>query len=139
MIVADTGAVIALVDRNDRHHAALRAAFTAAPDDWLLPWAILPEVDYLLGAHVSVSAQGAFLADLADGSYSVEWGNDGDLEMAARLTRQYRALRMGLVDAVVMAIAIRRRATAIATLDLRHFGAVRIPGAPKLFPRDLAV
>jgi predicted nucleic acid-binding protein len=139
VIVADTGAIIALIDRNDRHHAVLRAAFTADPDEWVLPWPILPEVDYLLGAHVSVAAQEAFLADLADGSYAVEWGHDGDLEMAARLTRQYRSLRMGLVDAVVIAVAIRRRATAIATLDLRHFGAVKIPGAPKLLPRDLAV
>ena len=35
-----------------------------------------------------------------------------------------------------MAIAARRRATAIATLDVRHFGAVKIAGAPKLLPRD---
>jgi predicted nucleic acid-binding protein len=44
---------------------------------------------------------------------------------------------MGLVDAVVMATAIRVKATAIATLDLRHFAAVTIPGRPKLLPRDL--
>jgi len=28
-------------------------------------------------------------------------------------------------------------AAAIATLDLRHFGAVTIAGAPRLLPRDL--
>ena len=45
-------------------------------------------------------------------------------------------LRLGLVDAVVMAIAERLRAEAIATLDLRHFGAVKIAGSPRLLPRD---
>jgi len=35
-----------------------------------------------------------------------------------------------------MAIAERTRAEAIATLDLRHFSAVRIIGSPRLFPRD---
>ena len=136
MIVADTGAVIALVDRKDRHHRVLRRIFESGPDDWLLPWAILPEVDYLLGAHVGDAAQQAFLADLADGSYQVEWGREADLEEAARLNRQYASLRLGLVDAIVMAIATRRRATAIATLDVRHFGAVKIAGTPKLLPRD---
>lgn len=137
MIVADTGAVIALVDRRDRHHRELRAAFESRPAEWLLPWAILPEVDYLLGAHVGASAQEAFMEDLADGSYEIEWGREADLEDARRLTRQYAALRLGLVDAVVIAVATRRRAAAIATLDVRHFAAVKIPGSPKLLPRDL--
>jgi predicted nucleic acid-binding protein len=136
MIVADTGAVIALVDRKDRHHRAIVKAYDATADDWVLPWAILPEVDYLLGAHVSAAAQDAFLADLSDGSYAVQWGTEEDLDDAQRLTQQYAALRLGLVDAVVMAIAGRLRATAIATLDVRHFDAVKIPGRPALWPRD---
>jgi uncharacterized protein len=137
MIIADTGAIVALVDRKDRHHRILRRAFEAQPAEWLLPWAILPEVDYLLGAHVGAAAREAFLEDLADGSYEVEWGRAGDLEDAARLNRQYAALALGLVDAVVIAVAARHRAAAIATLDVRHFGAVQIPGVPKLWPRDL--
>jgi hypothetical protein len=44
---------------------------------------------------------------------------------------------MGLVDAVVMVTAARLKARAIATLDLRHFGAVSLPGHPRLIPRDL--
>lgn len=136
MIIADTGAVVALVDRKDRHHRVLRALFEAAPDEWLLPWAILPEVDYLLANHVGARAQDAFLADLADGSFAIAWGQDADLEAAERLARQYRALRIGLVDAVVMTVAARHRASGIATLDLKHFGAVKLPGAPKLLPRD---
>jgi predicted nucleic acid-binding protein len=136
VIIADTGAVVALVDRKDRHHGVLRALFEAAPHEWLLPWAILPEVDYLLANHVGTRAQDAFLADLADGSFAVAWGREDDLDAAERLARQHRALRIGLVDAVVMTLAARHRASAIATLDLRHFGAVKLPGTPKLLPRD---
>lgn len=137
MIIADTGAIIALVDRKDRHHRAVLDAYDTSADEWLLPWAILPEVDYLLGAHVGTAAQDAFLADLAEGAYAVAWGEEEDLDDAARITRQYRSLRLGLVDAVVMAIAGRRRARAIVTLDERHFGPVKIPGGPQLWPRDL--
>lgn len=129
--------MIALVDRKDRHHHALREAYEAHANDWVLPWAILPEVDYLLGAHVGPAAQEAFLSDLADESYVVEWGREEDLEEASRVNRVYRALKLGLVDAVVIALATRHRATAIATLDVRHFSAVKITGAPQLWPRDL--
>lgn len=136
MILADTGAMIALVDRRDRHHRTVLAAYEAHADEWVLPWAILPEVDYLLGAHVSAAAQDAFLADVADGSYAIEWGSERDVDEALRITRQYSALRLGMVDAILIALAARHRATAIVTLDLRHFGAVRVPGSPQLWPRD---
>lgn len=137
MIVADTGAIVALIDRSDRHHKALRTLYEHDPAAWMLPWAILPEVDYLVGAHVSPRAQEAFLADLADGTFSVSWGDEADLDEARRLSERYKKLRMGLVDAVVIATAIRMKAKAIATLDLRHFAAVTIPGSPQLLPRDL--
>lgn len=137
MIVADTGAMIALIDRNDAHHRAIVAAYEAHADEWVLPWAILPEIDYLLGAHVGAAAQDSFLADLSDAAYAVEWGRDEDLDDALRITRQYKALRLGLVDAIVMALAARHRASAIVTLDVRHFGAVKIAGSPQLWPRDL--
>ena len=86
---------------------------------------------------ISARAQEAFLADLADGTFNVSWGDEADLDEARRLSERYKKLRMGLVDAVVIAIAIRGKADAIATLDLRHFAAVTIPGNPKLMPRDL--
>ena len=137
MIVADTGAIVALVDADDRHHAPLRRLFEKAPDAWVLPWAILPEVDYLLGAHVGARAQERFVADLASAAWAVEWGDPADLVRAEEIARRHRALRLGLVDTVVMAMAERRRADAIATLDLRHFGAVTLRGRPGLLPRDL--
>ena len=136
MIVADTGAILALVDNGDRHHAAIRELYEDRPDDWLLPWAILPEVDYLVGSELGARAQETFLADVAEGSFAVEYGKLEDVVRAHAIGRKYRALRLGLVDAVVIAIAERVRAEAIATLDLRHFGAVKITGSPRLFPRD---
>jgi len=137
VIVADTGAIVALIDRSDRHHRALLTLYENDPAAWVLPWVILPEVDYLIGAHVGVRAQEAFLADLAEGTFTVAWGDEADLDEARRLSQRYAKLRIGLVDAVVVATAVRMKARAIATLDLRHFAAVTIPGHPKLVPRDL--
>lgn len=136
MIVADTGAIVALIDKSDRHHGAVAAMYNDDPRQWVLPWAILPEVDYLVGSFLGPRAEEAFLADLADGVFHVEWGGEADLDRAHALARQHRALKLGLVDGIVIAVAERLRVKAIATLDLRHFGAVAIKGSPALWPRD---
>ncbi len=138
MIVADTGAILALIDRADRHHSAIKAIYEHDPDEWLLPWAILPEVDYLLATELGSKAQEAWLRDLATGAFAVEWGRHQDVEAAEQVHRRYRSLGLGLVDSVVIAVAERVAADAIATLDIRHFGAVRIKGSPRLLPRDAA-
>lgn len=137
MIVADTSALIALMDADDRHHEALRDLYEADPDAWILPWSILPEVDYLLLTRAGAAAELAFLRDLADGRWFVEWGRLGDVLRARELAEKHKTLGLGLVDATVIAAAERLKAAAIATLDVRHFGAVKIAGAPKLYPRDL--
>ncbi len=136
MIVADTGAILALIDKSDAHHKAMLALFDREPD-WVLPWAILAEVDYLVAAHVGAQAEEAWLEDLASGAFQIEWGLDGDLVRAREISRRHRSLKMGLVDAVVMATAERLQAESIATFDLRHFGAVGLRGAPRILPRDL--
>jgi uncharacterized protein len=139
VIVADTGAILALLDADDTHHRALRGLFEENARLWRLPWAILPEVDYLASKHLGLDVAEAFLGDVASGAFVVEWGDPADLARARDLHRRYRSLRFGLVDAVVMAVAERRKASAIATLDLRHFAAVALRGRPKLYPRDLAI
>ena len=136
MIVVDTGAMIALLDADDADHAGVREMYDDNPAAWVLPWAILPEVDYLVAKQLGGKAQDAWLADLADGAFSIEWGRGDDLAAAQRVHRRYAALRLGFVDALVIAVAERLKAEAIATLDLRHFGAVAIKGAPRLLPRD---
>ena len=117
MIVADTGAVLALLDKGDRHHAAVRELYEDRPDDWLLPWAVLPEIDYLVAAELGARAQEAFLADVADGAFAVEHGRHDDLARAHEIARKHRALRLGLV-----VDALARRAIASLTAG---------PGSPR--------
>lgn len=137
MIVADTSAIVALLDRDERHHEAIRQLFERDDEPWLLPWAILPEVDYLASQRLGARVQALWMDDLADGVYHVHFGEDEDLEHARAIQKKYKSLKLGLVDATVMAVAESVEASAIVTLDLRHFGAVKLAGAPKLYPRDL--
>jgi len=136
VIVADTGAILALLDADDRHHATLRALFERDRRAWLLPWAVLPEVDYLALTQLGRAVEQAFLDDVADGAFAIDWGVVRDLERSRELDRRYRSLELGLVDTIIMAVAERREAEAIATLDERHFGAVTLRGKPRLLPRD---
>jgi len=136
LIVADTGALVALIDADDRYHGYMRDLYERDPDRWGVPWAVLPEVDYLVSSHVGDEAARAFMADVAEGIYAIDWGLPADLARAHDLNQRYRALGLGLVDAVVIAIAERRHSKVIVTLDLRHFGTVEIRGRPKLLPRD---
>jgi predicted nucleic acid-binding protein len=137
VIIADTGAVVALIDADDRHHSVLRAAYEDDLDGWVLPWAILPEVDHIVASRLGEPTARAFRNDLAEGAFPVEWGLPADLVRADALDARYADLRLGLVDAAVMAIAERLGARAIATLDLRDFGSVELVGTPALWPRDL--
>jgi hypothetical protein len=137
MVVADTGAVVALIDGDDRHHRTLRNVFEEDPQAWVLPWAILPEVDHIVASRLGPEVARAFRADLARGLFAVEWGGDTDLVRAAELDHLYADLELGLVDGVVMAVAERLGARAIATLDLRDFAPVELEGRPALWPRDL--
>lgn len=137
MIIADTGAVISLIDAGDRHHRAMRSIYEEEPDAWILPWAILPEVDYLLLKYLGADIEQLFLDDLVEGRFLVEGHNDRDVARAAELNQQYADLELGLVDAVVIAMAERLRPASIATLDLRDFAAIQISGNPLLIPRDL--
>lgn len=136
MTVADTGAIVALIDADDPHHDRMLELFEADGRGWVLPWAILPEVDYIIHSELGESVERAFVSDLAAGAFLVEWGETADLGRAAELCERYRDLRFGLVDAVVMAVAERLGADAIATLDVRDFGVVELRGTPRLLPRD---
>ena len=137
MIIVDTGAMLALLDASEDQHRILKKVYEENAGRWILPAAILPEIDHLVSTHLGAKAQQAFIDDLADGAFSVEWGRDEDLSSARRICVQYSALKLGFVDAMVIATAERLNADAIATLDLGHFSAVAIKGSPRLLPRDL--
>jgi len=87
VIIADTGAVLALLNRNDRQHEAVRKIYERDPDEWVLPWVILPEVDYLVAGELGARAEEIFFADLAGAAFNVEYGMDRDLVRASRSTR----------------------------------------------------
>jgi predicted nucleic acid-binding protein len=71
-----------------------------------------------------------FLDSLAAGEFELEPVTAVDLRRMAALVRTYADLPLGAADASVVAVAERLNATRIATLDQRHFRAVRPAHCP---------
>lgn len=130
MIVVDTGGLLALLNSQDRHHAAAKQLFEDDGTRWIIPWAVLPELDYLVTIRMGNEVARAFVDDVREGSFRVDAHLEKDLNRAAELQKKYAALSLGLVDSVVMAQAERHHAEAILTTDGRHFRAVRLAISP---------
>jgi len=90
-----------------------------------VPTLVITEVVYLLATRLGSEAEIRFLGDLATGNLIAEPVAAADWLRIAELVATYRDLRLGSVDASVIAAAERRGSTEIATLDRRHFTVVR--------------
>ncbi|PYQ59219.1 MAG: VapC toxin family PIN domain ribonuclease [Acidobacteria bacterium] len=136
--IADTGALYALYDADDRHHTAVREFLEREPGPIIIPVAILAELDYLLREFLGIDAELDFLDGLLDGSFLLEPVTRSDLERCRELIAQYRGLDLGLADAAVIATAERLNVFRILTVDERDFRAVvSRDGKPfRLLPAD---
>lgn len=65
------------------------------------------------------------LADTRAGAFEIEALLAEDYERVARLMTTYADLRVGFVDAAVLAVVERFREPKLATLDRPHFAAMR--------------
>jgi len=70
------------------------------------------------------------LRRIENGSLTVLDLNSDDYARVRHLCAQYGDWPLGFVDAAVVALAERERQTRIATLDRRHFGAIKPAHVP---------
>ena len=91
----------------------------------MIPSPVLPELDYWCNAKGFPRAFDEVLRNVRRGALLVEQVVDDDYERILELRSQYRDLRVGFVDAAVLAIVERLGETRLATLDRRHFSVMR--------------
>ena len=124
-VVADTGALYALIDSSDAWHARVRAWWASGAHDVIVPTSVLPELCYLLQTRIGSLAEIAFLRAVAAGEFALEPADAADLGRVAELVKRYADLPLGYVDATLVAVAERVGARTLLTTDRRHFGVVR--------------
>jgi predicted nucleic acid-binding protein len=132
VIVVDTSVIVAYMNAADDHHDAVSAWLDDAEDDLATTPLIVAEVDHLVGVRGGRAALSAWRNDLAAGGYVVEWWQ-GAVSGAVKVAEQYADTGLGLTDASLVALAQRFDTIDVATLDHRHFRAVRPLAGGKAF------
>lgn len=135
--IATAGAIYALYDSSDAHHVDFVRLFQRTDLSILAPDFVLSEADYLIRRHLGTAAQADFLQGLAEGFFTVEPTTSADWKQAARLVREYPAMRLGLTEATVVAAAERLNAQALLTADDKRFRPIRTAKQLALLPADL--
>ena len=124
-ILADTGALYALIDASDVWHRRVTTWWSVQPRDVVVPVTVLPEVTYLLATRIGAAAETAFVRAVADDEFTIESLERDDVDRAAALMAQYGDFPLGFVDATIVAMAERLGTRDVLTTDRRHFGTVR--------------
>jgi hypothetical protein len=99
---------------------------------------VLAELDHLADRRGGAGATDTLREDFDDGAYVIEWWPSAIHETIA-IARRYASMELGLTDASLVALAGRLQTTTIATLDERHFRAVKpLAGSERftLLPAD---
>ena len=135
-VLADTGAVYALMDRDDGWHDRVRAWWEANREPIRLPVTVLAEITYLLATRLGAAAESDFARAVADGEFAIEPLDDSvDLSRSADLMLTYRDAALGFVDASVVAMGERIGVVSLLTTDRRRFSLLR----PRHVPSFLLV
>ncbi len=138
MIVVDTSVVLAYMNSTDDHHAQVSTWLEQERDELVTTPLVIAEADHLVATRGGPAAARALRADLTAGAYLVDWWPSA-ITAAVRVAERYADSGLGLTDASLMVLAEGVGTTDIATLDERHFRAVRprVGGdSLRLLPQD---
>jgi predicted nucleic acid-binding protein len=124
-LIVDAGPLYALADLDDAFHRQSLDLLSTHPGPLIVPTLVITEVAYLIGHRLGARAEILFAQDLAEGAYVVDPVHPADWLRVAELVATHRDFPLGMVDASVIACAERRGAAEVATLDRRHFRAIR--------------
>lgn len=118
MTLTDAGPLIALVNRNDPHHAECVAALADLPAAPLLTtWPCFTEAMHLLLRAGGFPAQRVLWRMVADGRLLLHDLNSQETARTAELMEVYHDRPMDLADATIMAIAETLNAREVFAID----------------------
>lgn len=138
MIVVDTSVIVAYMNGADAEHERVATWLDSAADDLATTPLIVAEADHLVRARGGAAAARELHADLLSGAYLVQWW-PGAIATTVSVAGRYADANLGLADASLVALAEHLGTAEIATLDERHFRAVRAltgEAAFRLLPAD---
>lgn len=138
MIVADTSVVYSLLDDREPRHDSVVEWYGRTTTVLATTPLVIAEIDHLAGARRDPIGRSAWRRDLRSGAFDVIWWDEA-IATTIDVAEQYRDLGVDLADASLVALSDRLSTVEIATLDERHFRAMRpLSGGPafRLLPVD---
>ena len=121
-ILVDTGPIVALLHRDDKHHKRVTSFIKQSGCGLLTTWPVMTEAWHLLPAHGRIALTGWAL----NGGVAVlDLGEDVLAELD-RMLRQYRDRPMDLADASLVLLAQRTGLIEILTIDRADFDVYRL-------------
>ncbi|WP_280234102.1 type II toxin-antitoxin system VapC family toxin [Nocardia cyriacigeorgica] len=128
IVVADTSGILALFNRTDPEHFAVRRAADEASALVISPLA-LTEVHHVAsvraGRKTADSILGVLAERIASTRVAVADVTAAQLRTAVRVRAQYDRLNLDIVDAMCVTVADELDTDAILTLDRRDFPVIR--------------
>lgn len=124
MIVLDTSVVLAFMDRRDVNHERVREWLQMQDQELVTTPLLVAELDHLVFRRGGAGGVQALRDDFDGEAYQVEWWPTAIHETTA-IAKRYESMKLGLSDASLVALAAHLQTTCIATLDERHFRAVK--------------
>ena len=124
-LLVDAGPLYAYVDADDAHHRECLELLQNHRGPLVVPTLVIPAAAYLIGTRLGSEAEVRFLGDFAEGLFEVEPVHPKDWLRIAELVARYRDWPLGTADASVVAAAERLTIDQLATVDRRHFAAIR--------------
>ena len=122
----DTGAILALLDRNDRWHDSCVKAFRQLRLPLLTSEAVLTELFHLVGdARQEMEAAWKFVRS---GALLLGTIEDADLPHVHTLMSRYSDRPLDFADATLVHLAKRESLSVILTVDHADFATYRIEG-----------
>ena len=126
--LVDTGAVVALVNRDDRYHGAAADWFQRFRGELLTTEAVITETAYVLATSAAHQRAALLWFQRARAAKLLRIEPVADHGELARIITQYADLPCDYADASLIALAERTGVTAIATIDQRDFSVYRLRG-----------
>jgi uncharacterized protein len=125
MLIVDTGYLVALLDRADRHHRKAAQFAHTQNEGWITTWPVITETMYFMMERVSVEGAILLLDDVKASAIRIWDIPMEQIEQAQRLMRRYKSLPMDLADASLVLLAEHLGHGRILTTDQRDFGTYR--------------
>ena len=132
MLIVDSGPLVAFLNRNDPDHSKCAALLESYDGDLLITPYVLVETCYLVQKYIGPQAEINLVESVAMGDLVQINPDADDLTRIAELMSQYRDFPLGVADASVVALAERHKVSHVATLDHRHFHAIKPAHVPAL-------